>query len=156
MAVRFTREEELERINELRKQVNDVHVEGKPEVFKPGFGPDLRDHIFWIWDDPEHDIVVNERDGVICGFAVLSHIIRPANPFMFERNFIDIDEFCVDKDFRRKGVGSEMVEFIKAVAARRGIKRIELNMWEFNESALEFYEAAGFKTFRRYMEMFIE
>lgn len=28
MSVRFTREDELERVNELRKQVNDLHVEG--------------------------------------------------------------------------------------------------------------------------------
>ena len=28
MSVRFAREDELERVNELRKQVNDLHVEG--------------------------------------------------------------------------------------------------------------------------------
>lgn len=26
-------------------------------------------------------------------------------------------------------------------------------MWEFNEEALKFYEAIGFTTYRRYMEM---
>ncbi len=30
------KEKELDRINELRKQVNDLHVDGKPDVFKPG------------------------------------------------------------------------------------------------------------------------
>ena len=33
---------------------------------------------------------------------------------------------------------------------------IELNMWEFNKDALAFYEAVGFSTFRRYMEMFFD
>jgi len=33
-----------------------------------------------------------------------------------------------------------------------GFDRIELNMWEFNEGALRFYESVGFKTYRRYME----
>ena len=74
---------------------------------------------------------------------------------MKERDFIDIDEFCVDKDHRRKGAASEMVSFIKKFAREKGFKRIELNMWEFNQNALAFYEAAGFKTFRRYMEMMI-
>ena len=155
MIVRFAKENELGRVNELRKQVNDIHVEGKPEVFKPGFGQELRDFVNVIWNDPEQEIVVAEDDGVICGFAVLHHINKPENPFMKERDFIDIDEFCVDKDHRRKGAASEMVSFIKKFAREKGFKRIELNMWEFNQNALAFYEAAGFKTFRRYMEMMI-
>ncbi|MBQ8031083.1 MAG: GNAT family N-acetyltransferase [Butyrivibrio sp.] len=112
MIVRFAKENELGRVNELRKQVNDIHVEGKPDVFKPGFGQELRDFIKVIWNDPEQEIVVVEDDGVICGFAVLHHINKPENPFMKERDFIDIDEFCVDKDHRRKGAASEMVSFI--------------------------------------------
>ena len=35
----------------------------------------------------------------------------------------------------------------------KGFDRVELNMWEFNSSALEFYEAMGFRTYRRYMEL---
>lgn len=155
MIVRFAKESELDRVNELRRQVNDIHVEGKPDVFKPGFGQELRDFVKVIWNDPEQEIVVAEDDGVICGFAVLHHINKPENPFMKERDFIDIDEFCVDKDHRRKGAASEMVSFIKKFAREKGFKRIELNMWEFNQNALAFYEAAGFKTFRRYMEMMI-
>ena len=153
MAARFAREDELPRVNELRKQVNDVHVAGKPEVFKPGFPPELRDYIFAIWKDPEKKIAVAERDGVVCGFAVLHHIVRPETPFMMERDFLDVDEFGVDAACRRQGVGTEMVAFIRDCAKQAGIRRLELNMWEFNRDALAFYEAAGFTTYRRYLEM---
>ena len=154
--VRLAREDELERINELRKQVNDLHAAGRPDVFKPGFGKELRDFIHVIWNDPEQEIAVAEKDGTICGFAVLHHIHRPENPFMKERDFLDIDEFCVDEASRRQGVATALVAYIRSFAKERGFRRIELNMWEFNQSALAFYEAAGFRTFRRYMEMFIE
>ena len=155
MLVRFAKENELERVNELRKQVNDLHVAGKPDVFKPGFGPELRDFINVIWNDPTENIVVAEDDGFICGFAVINHITKPESPFMKERDFLDIDEFCVDEEHRRKGVATAMIEFIKDFAKENGFHRIELNMWEFNQGALAFYEAAGFETFRRYMEMFL-
>ncbi len=155
MEVRLARKEELDRVNELRRQVNDLHVAGKPDVFKPGFSTELQDYICVIWDDPEQDIAVAELDGKIAGFAVLHHIRRPENPFMFERDFLDIDEFCVDKACRRQGVASAMIEFIKDYARERGFHRLELNMWEFNRDALLFYEAAGFTTFRRYMEMML-
>ena len=153
--VRRAREDELERVNELRMQVNAIHVAGKPEVFKPGFPEELRNYIYAIHKDPEQFITVAVKDETICGFAVLHHINRPENPFMKERDFLDIDEFCVDEAFRRQGVASEMIDFIREFAKEKGFHRIELNMWEFNQDALAFYEAAGFQTFRRYMEMFI-
>ena len=130
MEIRFAREDELDRVNELRKQVNDLHVEGKPDVFKAGFNDELYNHIYNIWNDPEQEIVVADADGIICGFAVVHHIYKAENPFMFERDFIDVDEFCVDERFRRQGIATEIITFIKDYTKEKGFKRIELNMWE--------------------------
>ena len=153
VTVRFARDGDLDQVHVLRKQVNDLHVAGKPEVFRPGFCDELRDYIHAIMEDPNKAIVVAEASGKICGFAVLNHIVRPENPFMFERDFLDIDEFGVDESCRRIGVASAMVRFIREYAREKGYPRLELNMWEFNRGALAFYEAADFKTFRRYMEI---
>lgn len=155
VTVRFAGDEDLERVNELRKQVNDLHVAGKPEVFKPGFGEELRDYLYVIRQDPEKQIVVSELDGKVCGFAILNHIHKPENPFMYERDFLDIDEFGVDEHSRRQGIAAEMIRFIRTWAKEQGFRRIELNMWAFNRGALAFYEAAGFETYRRYMEMWL-
>lgn len=155
MNIRFARKEDLDQVNVLRKQVNDLHVEGKPDVFKPGFSDELRNYIHVIFADPEQKNVVTEDNGEICGFAVLHHIFKPENPFMYVRDFLDIDEFAVDANHRRQGIASAMITFIRDWAKAQGFKRLELNMWEFNQSALAFYEAAGFETFRRYMEMML-
>lgn len=153
MKVRFAAKEELGRVNELRKQVNDLHVSGRPDVFKPGFSRELQELVYRIYDDPEQKIVVVELDGAICGYAVLHHIRRPATTFMLERDYLDIDEIGVDAAHRRQGAGSAMIGFIRSFAAESGFSRIELNMWEFNREALAFYEAVGFSGFRRYLEM---
>lgn len=152
MSVRLAKENELERVNELRRQVNDLHVKGRPDIFKPGFPKELSDHVYTIWSDPRQRIVVCERDGAISGYAVLNHITRPETPFMTERDYLDIDEFCVDEAYRRTGVGTELMQFIRSYAEELGFSRIELNMWEFNADALAFYEEIGFTTYRRYME----
>ena len=151
--IRFAEYEDLKRVNELRKQVNDLHVIGKPDVFKPGFSRELQDYVYTIFRDPLKKIVVCEQDGTLCAFAVLNHITRPENPYRFEQDFLDIDEFGVDEAFRRKGIATEMIRFIRDYAKNEGFSRIELNMWEFNQSALEFYEAVGFRTYRRYLEL---
>lgn len=151
--VRFARKEDLERVNELRKQVNDLHVQGRPDIFKPGFSEELQSVIYEIWEDENKDILVAERDGIICGFACVQFVDKPESPFMNARSFYAVDEFCVDEAFRRQGVARELIDFIKEDAKKRGFQRLELNMWEFNEDALAFYESVGFKTYRRYMEM---
>ena len=151
--VRFAKEEDLERVNEIRKMVNDVHVNGRPDIFREGFNDELKNFIYEIWNAENKDIIVAERDGVICGFACIQIVDKPENPFMLARRFYDVDEFGVDEKFRRQGVATELIGFIRADAKRRGINKVELNMWEFNEGALAFYESVGFQTCRRYMEI---
>lgn len=153
MTVRFANETDLPAVNRLRMQVNELHVTGRPETFRPGFPPELADHVYTVFRDPDRDILVAEEEGEIRGFAVLHEIRRPENPFMFERHFLDVDEFGVDEAYRRRGVGRALIERAKAIARDRGFDRLELNMWEFNQGALEFYEALGFETYRRYMEI---
>lgn len=151
--VRFAKEEDLARVNELREMVNEHHVAGRPDMFKPGFGQELRDYIFEIWRAEEKGIIVAERDSIICGFACVKFVDRAETPYRNAMRFYEVEEFGVDEAFRRQGVATELMTFVKEDARARGFERIELNMWEFNESALEFYEAVGFKTYRRYMEM---
>ncbi|MBQ7488293.1 MAG: GNAT family N-acetyltransferase [Clostridia bacterium] len=153
MNVRFARDNELDDINRLRKVVSDIHSAGIPEVFKAGPRNELWDLIYEIQKDPEKEIIVAEENGEICGYAILHHINKPENAFRYEQDYLDIDEFAVDSAHRRQGIASALVAFIREYARDKGFHRIELNMWEFNQSALAFYEAAGFKTYRRYMEM---
>ena len=64
--VRFAEEKDLDKVNELRKQVNDIHVEGRPDIFKAGFCQELRDFARILMNDENSDIIVAERDGIIC------------------------------------------------------------------------------------------
>ena len=65
--IRFATEKDLVRVNELRKEVNDIHVAGMPDIFKPGFHEELKNYIFDIWNDENKRIVVAERDGSVKG-----------------------------------------------------------------------------------------
>src|SRR5574344_2123183 len=94
--IRFAEKQDLYKVNELRKQVNDVHAEGRPDIFKSGFHEELSDYIYTIWADENQKIVVADLDGEICGFAVINIISKAENPFTYARRYLDIDEFGVD------------------------------------------------------------
>ena len=57
---------------------------------------------------------------------------------------------------QRRSVGRELLEFAREDARRRGLNKVELDVWTFNQGAVEFYEAIGFRTFRQYMEWDLE
>ena len=154
--VRFAEEKDLDIINELRKQVNDIHVEGRPDVFKAGFGSEIRDFAKVIINGENSDIIVAERNGVICGMVCVDYVNKPETPYGNARNFYHVQEIAVDENYRRQGVAKELLEFMIADAKKRKLSKIELDVWEFNDSAIEFYQAVGFRQTRRWMEYEVE
>ena len=153
--VRLATINDLERINELREQVNALHVKGRPDHFKAGWSMELQNHAKECIEAENKDILLAERDGVICGFACVDYIDMPDSPYRFARHFYHVGEFGVDKAFQRQGVATELVEFMKAHAKEKGFSHIELDVWEFNQEAVAFYDAVGFSCSRRYMEMWL-
>lgn len=154
--VRFAKEKDLDRVNELRKQVNDIHVEGRPDVFKAGFGNEIRNLAKVILESENSDIIVAERDGIICGMACVDYVNRPETAYGNARSFYHVQEIAVDTEFRRQGVAKELLEFMITDAKKRKLNKIELDVWEFNDSAIEFYQAVGFSQTRRWMEYAVE
>lgn len=151
--VRVATSKDLERVNELREQVNDLHVKGRPDHFKGGWNEELQNHAKEFLEAEDKDILVAERNGIICGFACVDYIDRPESPYRYALHFYHVGEFGVDKAFHRQGVATELVEFMKQHAKEKGFDSIELDVWEFNPEAQEFYNAVGFQCIRRYMEM---
>lgn len=150
--VRYATREELKRVNELRKIVNEVHCNGRPDIFKGGFCKELEEFIYTLWEADNSDVIVVIRDEKICGYACVDYVDKPESPYNLARRFYHINEFGVDEKYRRQGVATELFDFIKQEASSRDFDKIELDMWEFNESALKFYESVGFVTYRRFME----
>lgn len=156
MNIRFATEADLPRVNELRRQVSDLHAAGKPEMFRAGFSEALQQHLYTMFAQEDHAVLLAETEQGIVGFACLKYVDRPETPYRRAERYLDVDEFGVDESCRRQGIGRELFSAIRALAQERGLKRIELNMWEFNEEALRFYEAVGFTTFRRYLEFTVD
>ena len=151
--VRPAKRDELERVNELRRMVNEVHVQGRPDIFRSGFCEELERHVVEAFDDENSDVVVALADGGIAGFATVQYIRRPESPYSLARDFYRVEEFGVDEACRRRGVATALVDYMKNDAREKGFGRIELDAWAFNEGALTFYENAGFKVYRWYFEM---
>lgn len=156
LIIRYAKREELEYVNKIRKQVNEVHVKGRPDIFREDGWQFIEPFIYTRFDEENSGVIIAATMDEIVGFAVVQYIVRPESPFNKDRKFFHIEEFGVDENHRRKGIATAMIDFAKDDAKKRGFERIELDMWEFNDCALAFYESAGLKTYRRYMECYVE
>lgn len=63
-----------------------------------------------------------------------------------------IEELGVDKNYRKRGIGKQLLKEAEKIAEELDCKRIELNCWNFNKDAINFYKSIGMNTQRKIME----
>ena len=57
--------------------------------------------------------------------------------------FVEVNELCVAENAWGKGIGSAMLDAVKAYAKEKGAKFVELGVQAQNTGAQEFYKANG-------------
>lgn len=154
--VRFARKEDYEAINALRAPVCALHSNGYPALFKPVFAKDHQERVLKMMEDPEQDVLVAEENGQLLGFAMVEYIKREETNSMYAVHEAHIVEIGVDETSQGKGIGTALIQAVKDAAKVRGCRSVQLDVWEFNKSALRFYEKLGFVTLRRKMEQVLD
>ena len=154
--VRFARKEDYEAINALRAPVCALHSNGYPALFKPVFAKDHQERVLKMMEDPEQDVLVAEENGQLLGFAMVEYIKREETNSMYAVHEAHVVEIGVDETSQGKGIGAALIQAVKDAAKVRGCRSVQLDVWEFNKSALRFYEKLGFVTLRRKMEQVLD
>ena len=150
--IRFARKEDYEAINALRAPVCALHSNGYPALFKPVFAKDHQERVLKMIENPEQEVFVAEESGVLLGFAMVEYIKREETNSIYAVHEARIVEIGVDETSQGKGIGTALIQAVKDAAKVRGCRSVQLDVWEFNKSALRFYEKLGFVTLRRKME----
>ena len=150
--VRRATKQDIPEIMELLKQVNKVHYDGRPDLFKLATKY-TEDELEAILNDDNTPVFVADKDGKVLGhgFCVFQ---RPANTkLLTDIVTLYIDDICVDETARGKRVGTEIFNHVKDFAKKNGCYDITLNVWEGNDAAKAFYEAMGLKVLKYGMEI---
>lgn len=150
------RPEDIEQILVLTNAVADKHGRARPDI--------LAEHPYHITQkklernmlSDNHRLIVADEGTKIIGVILCS--IRSYVGDIKYRNarVISIEDTYVDTDFRRKGIGRIMLDYIKELAKRIGCSRLESNVWAFNRESEKFFEANGFDIQKMTMECSID
>ncbi len=154
--VRFAEEKDIPAIMDLLVQVNMVHHNGRPDLFKGPTTKYTADELREILKRTETPVFVcvDDLDRVLGhGFCILQH---SGGQLMEELDTLYIDDICVSEDARGQGVGRALYEHILDYARGLGCYNVTLNVWSCNPGAMKFYEKLGLVPYKVGMEKILK
>jgi diamine N-acetyltransferase len=129
----------------LNADVQGLHAAVMPWFFKPP-GPDTLppEAVAAMLAPPENLVFIAEVDGVSAGYAYAEIVRRPETPFHYAYDMVYLHHISVRPAHRRHGVGSALIDAVRAAATDAGIGQVALDVWTFNEAARAFFRRHGF------------
>lgn len=139
--IRNAKAEDYEAVLEIMNQVQQMHVEWRPDIYKENDCILLKEEFNQLI--LANLMFVAENAGKIAGVLGLQfrHI---ENPYQKTRNIIFIDSMAVAEEFRGKGIGHLFFEKVKQIKAEKNFDGIELQVNARNAAAYQMYKNYGF------------
>lgn len=140
--IEIPRIEDFNKVNELAKQVHELHVNWRPDLFLSVDEVISKEDFEKMIQAKE--IFVAKIEDEIVGYITIN-IKETINPIMRYRKQLQIEAICVDEKTRGKGIGTQLLKYVKQYGKEYDCTDIYLTVNEENESAIKMYEEFGFK-----------
>jgi len=134
----------------LYLEINDLHAAAHPGMFRQTRNPPYdREEFDFMLEDANQAIFIAEVDGEAAGF--INVVLRDTPPLeiLALRRFAVVDSIGVNRRYRRQGTGQALMLRAEQWAAEKGAAAIDLTVYEFNRSAIAFYEQLGYTPLSR-------
>lgn len=156
MKIRMAMEKDLPRIHELLMQVELIHHQARPDLFKCGGRKYTDEQLLEILHDDQRPILAAaDEDDRLLGYAFCIFQQHPDDNILTPVRSLYIDDLCVDEACRGQHIGTALYRHVLDFARASGCYNVTLNVWSLNESAMKFYQAQGLKPQKVGMEVLL-
>lgn len=139
----MAQEKDVDRMLELLKQVNLVHHEGRPDLFKVNTKYSKEQLKNIINDVNTPILVATNQDDVLMGYAFCIFKQHKNDSILTDIKTLYIDDLCVDENCRGQHIGKNLYNAVVSFAKDNNCYNLTLNVWNCNPNAMKFYEACG-------------
>ena len=143
MDIRQAEEKDLAGIRRLLFQVNQVHADGRPDLFKSGGIKYSDDELREILRDDSRPIFVFAPGDQVLGYVFCVFEETAETLSLRPVRTLYIDDLCVDETARGHNVGRRLYDRAVQLARDNSCARVTLHAWNFNEQAFGFYKKLG-------------
>ncbi len=137
----------------LQKEIAELHYKGRPDLFRAEARYYSEEEFSAKLAHADHRIFVAEINGNVVGYAFAFVRYIRNHPTYVDRNCFYIDDICVAEKYRRHGVATALFEECRKQATEDGCANMELGVFAFNETAIDFYKAMGMEPMIHRMEL---
>ena len=141
---------DFEEIHSIFEEVHDLHLKNTKKTFKK-VDPLTKEEFELLLEDKQNFFLIAEEIKII-GF-INAFISEKEGRHTKKRKTMHIEQLGVKKTEHNRGIGSKLIEEIKHIAIDNNCDNIILDVWSFNDNAIEFYKKKGFKEQRKRMEI---
>ncbi|HEY5982077.1 MAG TPA: GNAT family N-acetyltransferase [Anaerolineales bacterium] len=150
--VRKATAEDYDPLCELFDEGDALHRDHLPHIFQQPNGPAReKDYYLGLLADDNVALLIAEANAHLVGYVQAYLRDAPALPIFVSRHYAVVDAVVVSLEFQHQGIGRRLMDEAQAWAMARGATSIELNVYEFNETAIAFYESLGYRSLSRKM-----
>lgn len=143
-SIRRAKINDIERILELLVQVDMVHHNGRPDIFKgPATKYTKQELCEIIKNDNTPIFVCVDENDLVLGYTFCVVKQFENDNIMTDIKTLYIDDLCIDEKSRGKHIGKSLYDYVSKFAKDNGFYNITLNVWSLNEGAMKFYEHCG-------------
>jgi len=153
MIIRKAQNKDIDGILRLLLQVNQVHADGRPDLFKNGGIKYTHEALEEKFTREKEIVFVAVEGDEVLGYAFLEIQETLENTSLYPHTSVYIDDLCIDEIHRGKKIASTLFEEIKKFAASISAYNITLRVWECNPGARVFYDKMGMKPLYTEMEL---
>lgn len=143
ITVRAAKDSDLSGIRNLLFQVNQIHADGRPDLFKSGGIKYTDEELLSIFQDPRRPVLVALDREQVLGYAFCIFEETAETTSLRPVRTLYLDDLCINESRRGEGLGRRLYDEVIRLAEAAGCDRITLHAWNFNQKAFRFYEKLG-------------
>jgi GNAT superfamily N-acetyltransferase len=138
-------------------EFHQFHVRGVPDRlaslgdFDSGDWTELSAAVDAILADEDAVLLVADSAGRVVGMAEVHYREDQPSPARIAHRYGHLQSLMVLEGLRHRGIGTLLLRAAEDWARARGATEMQLDIWEFADGPLGFYEGAGYQVMRRSM-----
>ena len=103
-----------------------------------------------IFTNKDAVIFLAEDSGQLIGLVeVYFRQDNEDNPLIVPHKYAHLQSIMVSEPNRKSGIGKKLMDVAQQWAREKGATEMRLDVWEFNQGTIQFYEKMGFHTLTR-------
>ena len=140
MEFRFADEADFEVVNRLARQVHELHVQWRPDLFRSVQYPITPEEFSALLQ--EQRLLLAQKDGTVVAYAVFA-MQEFDIPKLMPQKTLKLEEICVEEAYRRQGIAKALLQELMRLGKAAGCTDLRLTCDPHNAAGIAFYESLG-------------